>query len=389
MRWLNFALFFRQIAMRLSGFYLPIFLFQLAPKIEFVSQHLADKTSFQQGLIIVAAFYVLERSAVVLFSIPIGQLTGKIGHARTFVLGDLIFGLLMAFLPFIQHHPLLFFPAAIFSGLKISFFWQSYRTLIDRNTQSGSLGKTVSVQKMVNNFVAMVSPAIGGFVAKYFGYDYVFYIGLGALLIAVVGHLKLKLKEELDQVSWREYFSWLKENTFKQLFFSQAGKYFNAIALMLWPLYVFLLLGDVTTVGITYSLSLFISIVINFFVGDFLDKNHKNKTPFFISGGFLSILTIFKIWTSAVWNVVVMDTLDRMVGNFHWLVYDRIIMARGRGSQDFSYFVYRLVNQSIAGFVFWLLFLSFFLIFSIGWQGVFVLGASGALLSLLAKENKD
>jgi hypothetical protein len=209
------------------------------------------------------------------------------------------------------------------------------------------------------------------------------------MLVTVFGHLNLRLKEELDRVSWKEYFTWLRENTFQQLFLSQAGKQFNSFALMLWPLYVFLLLGDVSQVGIIYSLSLFIAIVINFFVGDMLDKKHKNKTPFFISGGFLSLLTIFKVWTSQVWNVVIMDSLDRMIGNFHWLVYERIIMVRGRGSQDFSYFVYRLVNLSFAALVFWLLFLSFFLIFPIGWTGVFVMGAVGSMLSLLANEKKN
>ena len=235
----------------------------------------------------------------------------------------------------------------------------------------------------------MLSPAVGGLIIQTLNYSFLFYLGLIFLLIAVIGHLNLELRQELDEVNWREYFSWLKERAFKQLFLSQAGKMFNSLALMLWPLYIYLLMGDVTKVGVIYSVSLLISIIINYLLGDRLDKDKNNKKPYFLSGGVLSLLTIFKIWALEVWHVVVVDSLDRMIGNFHWLVYDKIIMARGVGSQDFSYFVYRMINQAIASFVFWGLFLIFVLLVPLGWKGVFVVGSVGALLSLLAQETKD
>ncbi|MEA2057000.1 MAG: MFS transporter [Patescibacteria group bacterium] len=386
--WLNFALFFRQIAIKLSGFYLPIFLYQMAPEVELMKKYLSDRSSLQQGMILVALFFVLERLTIIIFSIPVGKLTRKIGHARTFVLGDLIFALLVLAMIYFDQHQIFIFISTILSGLKSCFFWQSYRTLLDRNVNRRKLGRAMGLKVILSNFVAMLSPAIGGLIIKYSSYDYIFYLSLVFLLVAVYGHLNLKLRQELDAIGWKEYFSWLKENSFRQLFLSQSGRLFNSMALMLWPLYVFLLMGDIGTVGIIYSLSLFISIVMNFFIGGALDKNHKNKTPFVISGAIISIMTILKIWVSQIWNVVVMDSLDRMVGNYHWLVFDRMIMARGKGSQAFSYFVYRMINQSISGLIFWLFFLTFFLVFSFGWTGVFVLGSIGAMLSLLIDEKK-
>ncbi len=387
--WLNFSLFFRQMAARLTAFYLPLFLFQRAPGIDFIQGLFPVKTQLQQGLILVAAFFFIERLMVMLFSIPIAQLTIKLGHARTFVIGDLIFALTAVSLARVDDFSWLLFPAAIMSGLKISFFWQSYRTLVDRMGGKKKVGKTAGVRRMLNNIVAMLSPAVGGVIIQALNFSALFYVGLIFLLLAVIGHLNLKLNQELDEVNWQEYFSWLKENRFKQLFISQAGKMFNSLALMLWPLYIFLLLGDVTKVGIIYSISLLISIIINYFLGDFLDKSDQGKATYFLSGGVLSVLTIFKIWAMQVWHVVIVDSLDRMIGSFHWVVYDKIIMARGIGSQDFSYFVYRMINQAVASFVFWGLFLIFFLIVPIGWKGVFIVGSLGALLSLLAREKKD
>jgi len=82
------------------------------------------------------------------------------------------------------------------------------------------------------------------------------------------------------------------------------------------------------------------------------------------------------------WGIVIVDSFDKMVGNFHWLFHANIVFKRGKGKQDFSYFVYRMTNRSIAAAVFWTLLLIFFLVVPLEWRGLFALGSVGVLLSL-------
>ncbi len=390
LRWLNFSVFFRQIGAKLATFYLPLFLYELVDF--FPANHwlLADKSRIQQGMIIIAAFYLIERIAMIFSAMPFGQLTQKIGHDRMLILGTSIFMLNLVFFLNLKNHFVLLPIVAVLSGLKVTSYWHSYRTLLERNSYKKDIGKNTSLKRILDNIVGIITPLVGGFVIKLFGYDFLFYAALISLLISILGDLNLNIKEELDEVSWKEYLSWMKEKSFFKLMIGQSGMIFNSMVLMLWPLYVFLLIGDVDKVGILYSLSLFLAIIINFFVGSNLDKKKKkNKLGYIISGGILSVLTFLKIGVVQLWNVVVIDSLDRLVGNFHWLVYDDKIMRRSKGSQDFSYFVYRQVNHSWGALVFWLLFLVFFFLFPVGWSGVFLVGAIGVLMTLLVNEGKD
>lgn len=404
LRWLNFSLFFRQLANRLSIFYLPLFLFEVAQAWSFPQELLPQLSQLQRGLVVVAVFYLIERITAVVTAIPAAKLTRHIGHAGSFLFGDLVFALFMLCLALANQvsgakvvgshvasssHLFLLFPAAIFSGLKINLFWQSYRTLMDRSSKVGNLGKNLGFYKILNNLIGILAPVTGGMVIKYFGFQVLFFIGLLAVLVAVLGHLKLEVGQELDAISWQEYWRWLKERRFRQLLTSQLGKILNSMTLLLWPLYVFLLIGDVGEVGLIYSLSLLASIAINFFTGDFLDHHKKQKTPFFASGVFLSVLHLLRIGVLGIWNVVIINSLNQLIGSFHWLFFDKLIMKRGHGSQDFSFFVYRIINHSLAAMLFWILLLTFFLLVPWGWSAIFIMGALGVLLTLLAKESKE
>jgi len=390
LRWLNFSVFFRQVAAKLATFYLPLFLFQLVEEFPLDHWLFVNKTKIQQGMILIAAFYLIERLAMIVSAMPFAKLTRKIGHDRMLIIGLSIFMLDLVGLLFLKKNTQLFVLVAILNGLKVTSYWHSYRTLLERNSYKKDVGKNTSIKRILDNIVGVVTPVLGGMVIAKCGYDYLFYAALIAILISIIGTFNLTIKEELDEVGWGEYLSWVKEKSFLKLMFSQSGMIFNSMVLMLWPLYVFLLIGDVEKVGILYSLSVFLAIVINYFVGSNLDKKRKkNKIPYLISGGVLSILTFLKVGVVQLWNVVAIDSLDRLVGNFHWLVFDAAIMKRGKGSQEFSYFVYRQINHSWAALIFWLLFLVFFFLFPIGWTGVFLLGSVGVLMSLLVNESKE
>lgn len=384
-KWLTFSYSFRQIASNLSSFFLPLFLFEIAQTIE-VSRF--NFTPIQKGMVLISAYYLSARLVMALFSLIQANITLKIGHRRSMMAGILLYALFLMSLTYASDQPLFLFAGAFFSGLYTVFFWQSYNTLMSRFALKTEMGRSLGLLQFFNNLIAMLSPAIGALIISFFGFNYLFYASILIVLIALIGILQLDLRQEKDEVNLKEYLTWLKERRFNRLMLSQAGRYFNDASLVLWPLYVFLLLDDIKRVGYIYSLSLFLAMIINLFVGNVLDKKRKSRLPFFMSGSFLSGLWFVKAMVISAWGVVIVDSLDRIVGSFHWLFHETAMFNRGRGSQDFSYFVYRLTNHSIAAAIFWLLLLAFFLIVPLEWNGLFALGAVGVLLSLLVKENK-
>ncbi len=384
-KWLTFSYGFRRIAGNLSTFYLPLFLFEVAQSIEI---SFATFTPIQKGMIVISLYYLVGRLVMAVFSLIEANLTLKIGHMQSMTISILIYALFLLSLTYVDQRPILLLASAVLSGLNTVFYWQSYNTLMSRFAARTEMGRSLGLLEFVKNLVSMLSPALGGLIISFLGYDYLFYTSLLIVLVSLIGIMKLEVGQEKDEVNLKEYLSWVKEKRFSRLMLSQAGRYFNDMSLSLWPLYVFLLLQDIKKVGYVYSVSLFLALLINLFAGNFLDKSKKSRLPFFVSGGVLSSLWVLRAMVFNVWGVVVVDSLNQMVGNFHWLFHKTAIFNRGQGSEDFSYFVYRLTNRSIAATFFWFILLIFFLIVPLEWNGLFALGAVGVLLSLLVKENK-
>ncbi len=384
--WLSFSYIFRQLASNLSFFYLPLFMFEQAQQYFWLGWSL---NNIQKGMIVIAAFYLTERLIGAVFSLIQAQFSIKIGHDWSMVLGTLAYAGFLACFAMAQTSPWLIVIGAILAGLQLVFYWPSYYTLITRLSYKNHMGRSLSGSVFLQNMAAMLSPAVGGMIVLFLGYDYLFYLSVIFLLVSLVGLFKLDLQMEQDEVSIKEYLSWMKEKSFVKLSVSQLGRYFYDASITLWPLYVFLLMGDVQKVGYIYSLSILLAMIVGLLAGYSLDKKRKKtKKPFYFSGGFLSTLSILRMVAGTVWGVIIVDACSRVVANFHWLYNDKILHIRGKGSQEFSYFVYYSFNRALGAILFWSALLIFFLMVPIGWTGLFLMGAIGVLLSLMVQESR-
>lgn len=383
--WLSFSISFREIAGHLSTFYLPLFLYQIAQDLDFFHLSL---NSVQKGMIMICAFYLIERLVVGVVILLQAKLALRVGHNWTMVLGMLLYSLFLLSLTYVQANPSAVFLSSFLAGLHVTFFWPSYYTLVSHLSFKKNMGKNLGGISFLRNLVSMISPAIGGLVIITLGYNYLFYTGICLALISLIGLFQLDLSDEKDEVNLQEYFEWMREKTFIKLNISYCGRFFYEMSMLLWPLYVYLILGNVEKVGYVYSVSLLVAMIMNLAVGVTLDKKHKSKKPFLISGSFLSLLSVFRILVVNVWGVIFVDSCNRVVSNFHNLFHDRAVFFRGKGSQAFSYFIYLKINQSIAAVAFWGIMTIFFFIVPIEWPGLFVLGAVGVLFTLLVKEKR-
>lgn len=382
-RWLAFSLVFRDAAGRLGTFYLPLFFYQSAQTMEFFSP---DFTNLQKGMLVISFYYLFQRLFGAVVNFAQAKLTLKIGHDQSMLLGTAFKAFWLLSLTYIEKNPWFLLLATILAGIETGFFWQSYHTLVCRFSLEKEMGKSLAGFRFLGNFITMLAPALGALIINFFGFNYLFYISILLIMVSIMGLIKLDIAPERDEVNLKEYLSWMKEKSFKTLVFSQIGRYFYDVSFVLWPLYVFLIIADIVKVGYVYTVSLFLAMIVNIFTGDFLDKKAKHRTPFAVSGGILSVISMLRVLVTGAWEVVVIDTSNRMLGNFYWLIHDKIIFSRGRGSQDFSYFVYNEVNRSIAAVIFWFFMLVFFFLVRVDWIGLFALGSVGILLSLLAKE---
>jgi MFS family permease len=374
----------RELASKLVLFFLPLFLFRIGESTPIL---ISGLNSFQQGMLTIAAYYLISKSLSLFVLIPIGELIRKIGPERSFLISQTGYILYFMVLYKAELFPWLILVAAALETVQI-FFWNSYYTLMSVQVTKNKMGSNMGAVQFLINVVAMISPIIGGLVVVWFGYPMLFLMGLVCMLVGMVIAALLKSTKITDTVSWQEFFSWMREAGYRKLAASYAGRYINDAVLVVWPLYVFFLLGTVDRVGYLYGLSLFVSMIVIYFAGSFFDK-HRTKKPFFLSGGLLSVVWVLKTQIIGFWSIAVVDIFERLTANFHWLFFDTTFMRRGKGSQALSFFVYREVIISVVAIFFWLAFAAMFVWFVESWKGLFLLAGFGVMLSLLVKDHKD
>ena len=196
------------------------------------------------------------------------------------------------------------------------------------------------------------------------------------------------MPRERDDVSLKELTMWFREQRFVKLSLSITGKAVHDLAIFVWPLYVFLLLGNTERVGLLYSLSFLLSVIIGLFLRKRIDHQERRQ-PFYISGGMLSVLWALRSQVFTPWSIALVDAFDKLTGNYHWLFFDRLLFNRGKGRAALSYFIYREMIVAGAATAFWLFFALMFFILPIEWKGLFALAAVGVLLSLLVGKKHD
>ncbi|MGD9129384.1 MAG: MFS transporter [Candidatus Woesebacteria bacterium] len=342
----------------------------------------------QKAVLMIAIFYIITRFTTLIIGIPIAQIVMKLGLDKSFVIANLLYTLYLVSMFFASEHCCLIFFAALINGIQINFFWNSYHTILSKHARQSRLGKDLGVIQFFLSLATMISPAIGGFVIVNFGYPVLFLMGLLIVLFSLIFSMLINFKKVKDEINLSEFLSWVKERTFRRLSLSFAGRYINDSVLAIWPLYVFVILGAVDKVGFLYSISLLIAMIVSYFIGSFIDQ-HKNKKPFFVSGGVLSLLWFLRTQIANVWSIAVVDSLGRLTSNFHWMFFDRLWLIRAKGREPLSYFVYREMVVAIAAIIFWLLFAAVFVFFTDAWKALFVIASVGVMLSLLIKEKKE
>ena len=372
----------RELANQLMVFFLPIYYFGL----RFPFMERFNLSTLHEGILNVALIYTLTRLVSLLSAIPVAQILLKFGIRQGFVMGHLCYALFVLCLYLSKNNVYFILLATLINGLQTNLFWNSYFYSLSRHSDQNKIGANLGVINFLLNLLAMISPALGGLIIFTLGYPTLFLVGLVVILLGVVFAVLLDNIKIRDHISYKEFFVWLKEPTFRRLALTFTGRSFNDGTISLWALYMFILLGSTQGLGYLYSLSLFLALFISYIAGSFIDKN-KNKKQFFLSGGMLSVFWVLRGFVINIWSITILNAFDKLAASFHWLFFDRSWILRGKGREALSYFTYREMVYSLSTILFWLIVALIFYFFVFAWRSLFVVAAIGVLLTLLIKEH--
>ena len=263
------SVFLKSFAGSFIAIFVPIYLFTLGFTIKEI-----------------VLFFVVIFSLMAIFMFTGLKLCSYIGVKKVLVIGTFFLLLTNYFLyqiPFGTHYLI----AALVLGISHGMYYSAYHVDFVRSAVSKKEASEVSIIKIIMIITAATGPLIGAYLITKFSYDFVFIL-VGVILAASIIPLFLTKDFRIPK----------EKTTLKKIF--KADSYSKALAYQVegavyfgdntfWPLFIFIVLGNVLSLGIIFSLSSVFLIFLLTKIGKLADK--YTKTTFKIG-----IFTYIPLW---------------------------------------------------------------------------------------------
>ena len=278
---LHFTLGIIEFATGLAGIFVPIYLWGLGePLWRILFFYLLLSLFFVLGaLVFMPVIRRLDDKLLMLASIPF--------------ISIYFFGL-----KFLPQNPLLFYVLPFFSALSSLFFNTGYHIDFSGAADEGALGREIGARYLITSFVRFSAPFLGGFIIATSGFSKVFTLSTGLLLLSILPLFFFKRHPVSPDISIRSVWFYLKHKELAPFTVSGAGHAMEVmIGAIVWPIFMFVVLGNIEKLGGIISAGLLAGSIITFIVGFISDAGRRRK-----------VITWSSLMLVAVWFLRIFST---------------------------------------------------------------------------------
>lgn len=220
------------------------------------------------SITVIAVFFIIGNLTKCLIYRPTAAMAGRFGPKHVLLASYIltfIYTLLLFLLPERQW---LLYPAALMHGLSAGVFWLSRH--IDTASVISSERPTMEYSRLqiLSLIAASSAPLFGGLIAAFFGIKYSL-LGSGLVLLLAMYPLLKTLEPVLSANTLLPLF---KTAPPKHLLANFAMNFQSIVAVLVWPLFIFLVVMSYEKVGIIASASLLLIVVVTWVSGKWGDR---------------------------------------------------------------------------------------------------------------------
>lgn len=316
-------------AAALLGIFVPIFIY---------------KTTGEQ-FYIVGGYYALLSALYVLLLVPGMKVANRLGFSHTLVLGGACSVVLYSLMYFMNEENfwlILPFLTVAIVAFRL-FHWVPYHVDFALFTSEGERGRQVSLAFATIAFMGVIGPILAGFIIQHAGYDALFGVSVILLIAATISYSFVP--------ETRTRFTWSYKKTLKQMRSREyrgvvVGESANgvevAVTTIAWPIFLYEILdGDVFEIGAISTIIVAVTIVLQLFVGKYIDSGSDSKIKTLKIGSSLYaigwILKIFVLSTFQVFFVGLYHNIAKIFLKtpFSAILYD-MSAEQGRYVDEFT-----------------------------------------------------
>lgn len=267
----------------------------------FIPLYLLDK-GCQLPMIIL--FYALSQAGRFLF-LPVGaSFSSSFGAKRAL---SVSFALSIAFyllLRGIDYSPIIFYVSALFYGIIMAFLYLPFLVHQSKVSPDENRGRVIGKISIYSALASAIGPLIGGLIISRHGFKFVFLMAILSIIPAIFVLLSTPEISKIRKINFR---SVRIKKIYRDLIANGFYNFQSFSYMALWPIFIFLVVGQYKNMGSIQTVSLAISVAAFYLAGKFADKFDRKKMLLGSSllNTFMDLLFVFanSPWRVFLFNV--------------------------------------------------------------------------------------
>ena len=319
----------------------------------------------------IALYYIIFFTSITFFMYFSMRLNYHLGLKKVLSLGTFVLIGYYFLLDQLSRGNIHYSIVAITLGLSMAIYYSSFHIYFTKFSDKKHEASEISIIRALFRFAAIIGPLIGAFLITKGSFRASFLIVSGLLFISIFPLFLTKDKKiNNPKISINRI---LKADSKKKGLAYIASGIIGVTAGILWPLFIFLNIKKVITLGFIISIGSLITIFFLFMIGKMADK-HKRKM---LKVGIYShsITWPIRLFFLTPVGIFIMNMLSSITLLMIDLPFSKITYEKGRKSKNIAnYFLFREMNLQIGritvlliafftGSIYWTFILAFFATF--------------------------
>lgn len=361
----------RRVAVTLLGLFSPLYILQRSQEVGF---------SLNFSIVTVIFFFAVLYLFKLLVLPLVENLGLKIGFKSVLAYSSFPFVFFLAFLFLSQVNYLFLLLAAIFWGIHAGFFWWGYHGAFVKTADQDYFGRETGAVQVLLAAAAVIAPILGGFIVYQIGYQFLFIFAGVIFLLAIL--VILPTPERVPKRDARIKKVWQIYKTHKRMVVAYIGRGgVSGLYGIIWPIFLFLVLGKILTFGEIVSAAILFASLINLLIGVRVDRVGSRATLAW--GAPLNFLSwLARIFARSAGLIIIVDTFYRVTEKMLIIPLDVLSYRKAIEGGTGQALYFREISLTF-GAMFFLFLAAVLVLLSLPLWTTFVLASIGALMPLL------
>ena len=356
--------FLLQFGFSIVGIFIPLYIFKIT-----------------NSFFWILWFYLLFNLVIIISTLPTAKLIARFGSDKISFASALVRLVFLIFLILAGKNPFFFILAAIFWGLAVPFYWIPFHLSIVGTDHTLSFGKDATKINFTNKIGAIAGPILGGLIIQSFGFNALYSVSFVFIMLSGIPLSFDKYEFKFPEISFKAIKENLPIRQMPRLFLGFFGAgLFNGFQEIVWPIYVFLLIGSYKFLGSITSISLFASFILLIIIGHLADRFGSKILKVSVPLNILNWLS--RIFLITPISLFLIDLTYQLVSIFVWIPFDQLSYQTAVQTKKLEYFLSREIAIHFGSFVAILILIFGLGLFGLNWSMAFVFSALSLLFIL-------